>query len=144
MMNNDMNMKKQQSHDRESLAFRMRFVALAAFIGVLLAWLAPSPPAQSQGIPPVCAGAGEPGTNPCGTIGLSCATASCSGTPGQTLWYCCYEVRNKYGLPLYCREWWGRYRCCNNRWEPDCHRNNSDDEELNCETTGSQAGQCYG
>lgn len=138
MMNNQMNTKRQQSRDRESLAFRTRFAALAALVGVLLAWLAPSPPAQSQGIPPECAPSSKTGTNPCGTVGVSCQEKSepCS-SPSQTTvtTYCCVEE------PLNnCRAYVGRWYCCNGVWKPWCLRINQDGDNTNC----GGDGHCYG
>lgn len=135
----EMKTKKQQSRDRESLAFRMRFAVLAALIGVLIAWLAPSPPAQSQILPPLCSPAGEPGTNACGDVGVSCYTdAPCNGTSGSLTWWCCYESPTNN-----CRQWKGRWKCCNGVWKRDCERINKNWQQNNCETNGYWAGHCY-
>jgi hypothetical protein len=132
------------SNTRHLMLRLPRLLSLAAVVGAIMAWLAVGPIAQSQGIPPLCAAVGEPGTNPCGTVGVSCRTETCTGGPdGVIPWYCCYEVRRPDGV-IFCREWSGTWRCCNGKWQPNCRRNNEDDQELNCERTGSSAGQCFG
>lgn len=118
-----------------------RALVLYALIGALFAWVGSSPSVYSQGIPPVCSGGGEPGTNACGTVGVSCGTdPPCNGSDGVQTWWCCYE-----DPPNNCRQWVGKWKCCNGVWKGQCKRVNKDGDNLNCDTGGGgNTGHCFG
>lgn len=127
-------MKQNMNHPKSRLP---RLLASAVAVGTMIAWFAVGPPAQSQGIPPLCAGAGEPGTNPCGTIGVSCSVKSdCGGTPGAVWWYCCVDIPDLHDGD-YCLSYQGKWKCCNNVWKKRCESTNDPHENYTCQTDGT-------